>query len=105
MVNLMALNVEFVEGCEIAAEKLHKIKAGLSYLKGKYLPATAYALLLDIAIRNLTPNKNSLFYFPIPWDKDTGFPSHPSLVADAKHFCESEKFGETAKMIIDSFQS
>lgn len=99
----MPPNVEFVEDREVAAKKLQKIKTGLSYLNGKYLPATAYAVLLDIAIRDLTPGKNSLFYFPIPWEKDTGFPSHPSLVADARHYCQTNNSDESTNLIVNSF--
>lgn len=95
--------VELIENREVAAERLRNIKNGLSYLADKYLPARAYTALLDVSVNGLMRQKNHLFYFPIPWDRNTGFPSHPSLVADAKHFCSLGNFGEAVNLIIGSF--
>lgn len=95
--------VEFIENLEITIAKLQKIKSGLSDLAEKHMPLMAYTVLLGAAINHLTRNQNKMFYFPIPWEVDTGLPSHPSLIADARHYCRSNNLSDTAGIIVDSF--
>lgn len=63
----------------------------------------AYRILLDRSICHLTDGKNQIFYFPIPWERDTGFPSHPSLVADARHYCRINNTNEASDLMVNSF--
>lgn len=40
---------------------------------------------------------------PIPWDKRTGFPSHPSMVADAQKYLKFFQCSADLKSLLDSF--
>lgn len=40
---------------------------------------------------------------PIPWDKRTGLPSHPSMVADAQKYTKFFQCSEGLKSLLDSF--
>ncbi len=96
-------SVEFIEDPEISINRLRKIKSGLSDLAERHMPIMAYTILFDAAINHLTHSQNRMFYFPIPWELDTGLPSHPSLIADAKHYCRTNNLTETTGVIVDSF--
>lgn len=95
--------VEFIEDPETTIARLQKIKSGLSDLAEKHMPFMAYTVLLGAAINHLTHSQNKMFYFPIPWEVDTGLPSHPSLIADARHYCRSNNLSNTIGIIVDSF--
>src|SRR3990167_1555340 len=101
--SLSGEKIEFIEDPEITQARLEKIKLALSDLAEKHLPLMAYAVLLDAAINNLRHGKNKMFYFPIPWETDTGLPSQPSLIADARHYCRVTNLSETTGIIVDSF--
>ena len=96
-------SVEFIEDPEISINRLRKIKSGLFDLAERHMPIMAYVVLLDAAINHLTHSQNKMFYFPIPWETDTGLPSQPSLIADAKHYCRTNNLAGTAGIIVDSF--
>lgn len=95
--------VEFIEDPETTIARLQKIKSGLSDLAEKQMPLMAYTVLLGAAINHLTHSQSKMFYFPIPWEVDTGLPSHPSLIADARHYCRSNNLSDTTGIIVDSF--
>jgi hypothetical protein len=67
------------------------------------LPFIAYDVLLYAAIAHLTKGRNKMFYFPIPWEKSSSWPSHPSLVADARSYCRSIASDDSIGLIVDSF--
>lgn len=95
--------IEFIQDPETTISRLRKIKSGLSDLAEKHLPIMAYTVLLNAGINHLVHGQNKMFYFPIPWEVDTGLPSHPSLIADARHYCRSNNLSDTTGIIIDSF--
>lgn len=95
--------VEFIENPEIVRARLQKIQSALAELAKEHLPIMAYGILIDAAINHLEQGQNKMFYFPIPWEKDTGLPSHPSLIADARHYCRNNNTTETKGLIVDSF--
>ena len=95
--------IEFLKDRSTALARLRKTRLALLDLSKEYLPIMAYAVLLDAAISNLERGQNKMFYFPIPWETDTGLPSHPSLVADARHYCKTNDLADTAGLIVDSF--
>lgn len=95
--------VEFIKDPEAAIARLQKIKSGLSDLAEKHMPLMAYAVLFDAGISHLTHSQNKMFYLPIPWEVDTGLPSHSSLIADARHHCRINNLTDTTGMIVDSF--
>lgn len=92
-----------IEDPETTIARLRKIKSRLSDLAEKHMPLMAYTVLLDAAINHLTHSQNKMFYFPIPWEIETGLPSHPSLIADARHYCQSSGLSNTTRIIVDSF--
>ncbi|MBI4160639.1 MAG: hypothetical protein HY506_01915 [Candidatus Yanofskybacteria bacterium] len=96
-------SLEFIEDPEITQARLQKIKSALSGLAEDHMPVMAYIILLDAAINHLGRSQNKMFYFPIPWEKDTGLPSHPSLIADARHYCQTNGLSDTAGVIVNSF--
>ncbi len=96
-------DIEFIEDPEITRARLEKIKTELSDLAEEYLPLMAYTVLLDAAINHLQDSRDKMFYFPIPWETDTGLPSQPSLIADARHYCRVNNLSETTGIIVDSF--
>lgn len=96
-------SLEFIENPEILIARLHKIKSKLSNRVGGYVPIRAYITLLDAAICHLKCGQNKILYFPIPWETDTGLPSHPSLVADARHYCRAHHLDAAAGVIVGSF--
>lgn len=95
--------VKFVENPEIVRARLQKVRLTLAELAKEHLSVMAYGVLLDTAIKHLEQDQNKMFYFPIPWEKDTGLPSHPSLIADARHYCQNNNLSDTAGVIVDSF--
>ncbi|MDP3792275.1 MAG: hypothetical protein Q8Q89_00955 [bacterium] len=95
--------VEFIEDPEITQARLEKIKLSLSDLAEEHMPFMAYLVLLDAVINHLRNSLNKMFYFPIPWETDTGLPSQPSLIADARHYCRVANLSETTGVIVDSF--
>lgn len=95
--------IEFVENPETTITRLQKIKSGLSDLAEKHLPLRAYTVLLSAGINHIAHGQNKMFYFPIPWEVDTGLPSLPSLIADARHYCRSNNFSDTTGIVVDSF--
>ena len=95
--------VEFIEDPEIIRVRLQKIKLALSNLAEEHMPLMAYAVLLDAAINHLRDSRDKMFYFPIPWKTDTGLPSHPSLIADARYYCQINNLAKTTGVIVDSF--
>lgn len=95
--------IEFIEDPKLALARLQKIKSALSDLAKEHMPIMAYAILLDAAINHLKHGQNKMFYFPIPWEKDAGLPSRPSLVADARHYCQTDNLSEITKLIVGSF--
>lgn len=112
MIRILAINVtrtllkegvEFIEDSETTITRLQKIKSALSDLAEKHMPILAYTVLFDAAISHLAHSQNKMFYFPIPWEADTGLPSHPSLIADARHYCRSNNLSDTTGIIVDSF--
>src|SRR3989344_3640779 len=94
--------LEFIEDPEVVKARLERIKISLSKLAEEHLPVLAYIVVLDAAINYLRDDKNKMFYFPVPWEMDTGLPSQPSLIADAKHFCGTNNLVE-ARIIVGSF--
>lgn len=96
-------SVEFLEDPKNIIARLQNIKSALSDLAEKHMPLMAYAVLLGAAINHLTHGQNKMFYFPIPWEVDPGLPSHPSLIADARHYCRSNNLSHTTGIIVDSF--
>ena len=96
-------SLEFIEDPEVIQARLEKIKLSLSILAKKHLPLLAYTVLLEAAINNILRRNNKMFYFPIPWETDTGLPSQPSLIADARHYCRVNNLSETTGIIVDSF--
>lgn len=95
--------VEFIEDPETTIIRLQEIKSRLSDLAEKHMPIMAYTVLLGASINHLTHGQNKMFYFPIPWEVDTGLPSHSSLIADARHYCRSNNLFDTTGIIVDSF--
>lgn len=95
--------VEFIEDPETTNARLIEIKSGLSDLAEKHMPLMAYTVLLDAAVNHLAHSQNKMFYFPIPWEIETSLPSHPSLIADARHYCRSNNLSDTTGIIVDSF--
>jgi hypothetical protein len=93
----LAMDGEFIEDPGVVIAKLQTIRSRLSDLSSSHPPIMAYCVLLDAVIKGLNKKQNEMFYFPIPWEKDTGWPSHPSLVADAISY--------QANLILDSFAS
>lgn len=99
----LIVRVGFIEDPKIAQNRLEKIKLAISDLVAeKHKPLMAYAVLLGAAINHLTHGLNKMFYFPIPWDIGLGWPSHPSLVADARSYCRSIA-SDPIGLIVDSF--
>lgn len=96
-------SVEFIEDPEAIIAKLRKIKLALSDSAKKHRPVMAYDVLLKAFINNLALNQSRMFYFPIPWEVDVDLPSHPSLIADARHYCQSNNLSDTTGVVVDSF--
>ncbi len=72
--------------------------------KQEFIPAWALWLEMGAAIKTLESINSDALNCAVPWDKKTGFPSLPSMTADARKYGETLKNGhKPLALIIDSF--
>lgn len=67
------------------------------------LSLLALKTLLKAQIKVLGYINDSSLNCAVPWDKRTGFPSHPTMVADAQRYVDFFKPPEEVKAFLDSF--
>lgn len=60
-------------------------------------------LLLKAQLKILKYLNDQHINCPVPWDKRTGLPSHPSMVADAQRYSKYFQCSEDLKPVLDSF--
>ena len=98
-----SVSIEFIIDYPVIEAKLKKIKSTLTGLTKTHLPILAYTVLLDAALSNIRQASQQLFCLPFPWEVTIDFPSHPTLIADARHFCQTAQLAEKNGIIVDSF--
>lgn len=64
---------------------------------------SSLALLLKAQLKVLEYLNDQYLNCPTPWDKRTGLPSHPSMVADAQKYSKFSQCSEGLKSVLDSF--
>lgn len=87
--------VEFVD----YRESIKKIEGILAASEN----SSIIVLLLRAQLEVLHYLNDNHFNCPVPWDKRTGLPSHPSMIADAQKYPKIFQCSEVLKSILDSF--
>ncbi len=101
---------EFLDWRE-SIRRMAEIRASLktaldekSAQKREFIPAWALWLEMGAAIKTLETVNSDALNCAVPWNKKTGFPSLPSMVADARKYAETLKNGhKPLALILDSF--
>lgn len=95
----------YKESLEILADITDKLKEALGKESSlEFLPAWCFRAALRAEMLTLASVNGDLISSPLAWDEETGFPSHPSLAADAWSACnflggQNEKL----KLLLRSF--
>lgn len=92
-------------------KRMTEIRAGLlSALRDKaeqkyeFLPSWALWLAFGAAVKTIETINSDHLNCAVPWDTKTGFPSLPSMTADARKYGENLKNGhKPIALILDSF--
>ena len=108
VLKLSAVNeLELIEHQE-AIRRITRITASLKAIliekknDPDFLPVWIWYLILIAQRRSLRRINDEVIYSPVSWNQSTGFPSHPSLIADAQIYAKFLKGSEFFKKILAS---
>ncbi len=72
--------------------------------RGEFLPSLAWYAVLVAGHRALSHLNDEHLNCGVLWDPETGFPSHPSFIADAQHYAQPADINPRSKALVQSFK-
>lgn len=70
----------------------------------EFLPAWGFLAAIFAQAATLQKLNSRSLHAPVPWDQLTGFPSHPTLIADAVKYADFLEKNDPLRIILSSFR-